>query len=74
MNEIVFPAGIMQPPLYDPLADDAVNYGALALSSDYDVSRLYDRGTFRRKGNLRLVDSRRLQEFQVQDGLCGQSV
>src|SRR5258706_11743519 len=26
MNEIVFPAGIMQPPFYDPNADDAVNY------------------------------------------------
>ena len=27
MNEIVFPAGIMQPPFFDPKADDAVNYG-----------------------------------------------
>ena len=28
MNEIVFPAGILQPPFFDPKADDAVNYGA----------------------------------------------
>jgi predicted metalloendopeptidase len=27
-NEIVFPAGILQPPLFDPEADDTVNYGA----------------------------------------------
>ena len=33
MNEIVFPAGIMQPPFFDPNADDAVNYGAWVLSS-----------------------------------------
>ena len=28
MNEIVFPAAILQPPFFDPAADDAVNYGA----------------------------------------------
>ena len=28
MNEIVFPAAILQPPFFDPEADDAVNYGA----------------------------------------------
>ena len=28
LNEIVFPAGILQPPFFDPEADDAVNYGA----------------------------------------------
>jgi len=30
MNEIVFPAGILQPPFFDEKADDATNYGALA--------------------------------------------
>jgi putative endopeptidase len=29
MNEIVFPAAILQPPFFDPAADDAVNYGAI---------------------------------------------
>ena len=29
LNEIVFPAGILQPPFYDPQADDAMNYGAM---------------------------------------------
>ena len=28
-NEIVFPAGILQPPFYDYRADEAVNYGAI---------------------------------------------
>ena len=28
-NEIVFPAGIMQPPFFDPEMDDAVNYGGI---------------------------------------------
>ena len=28
LNEIVFPAGILQPPFFDSQADDAVNYGA----------------------------------------------
>ena len=32
-NEIVFPAGILQPPFFDAKADDAVNYGASAWSS-----------------------------------------
>ena len=27
MNEIVFPPGILQPPFFDPKADDASNYG-----------------------------------------------
>ena len=31
MNEIVFPAGILQPPFFDPKADDAVNYGAIGV-------------------------------------------
>ena len=30
MNEIAFPAGILQPPFFDATADDAVNYGAIA--------------------------------------------
>src|SRR5256886_17409047 len=27
LNDITFPAGILQPPFFDPAADDAVNYG-----------------------------------------------
>jgi len=29
LNEIVFPAGILQPPFYDPKRDDAYNYGGI---------------------------------------------
>ena len=32
-NEIVFPAGILQPPFFDPEADDAVNYGGIRTAS-----------------------------------------
>ena len=30
-NEIVFPAAILQPPFFDPNADDALNYGGMAV-------------------------------------------
>jgi predicted metalloendopeptidase len=30
-NEIVFPAGILQPPFFDMEADDAINYGAIGM-------------------------------------------
>ena len=33
LRDIVFPAGILQPPIFDPNADPAVNYGAAAASS-----------------------------------------
>ena len=29
LNEIVFPAAILQSPFFDPLADDAVNFGSM---------------------------------------------
>ena len=55
MNEIVFPAGIMQPPFYDPLADDAVNYGAMGSVIGHEMTHGFDdRGRqFDAKGNLR---------------------
>jgi endothelin-converting enzyme/putative endopeptidase len=31
MNDVNFPAGILQPPLYDPRVDDAPNYGNTGL-------------------------------------------
>jgi putative endopeptidase len=35
-NEIVFPAGILQPPFFDMTMDDAVNYGAIGVVIGYD--------------------------------------
>ena len=40
-NEIVFPAGILQPPLFDPAADDAVNYGAIGFLIGHELLHAY---------------------------------
>src|SRR5262249_46662400 len=37
MNEIVFPAAILQPPFFDPTADDAVNYGAICAVIGHEI-------------------------------------
>ena len=41
-NEIVFPAGILQPPFFDLEADDAVNYGAIGVVIGHEITHGYD--------------------------------
>ena len=41
-NEIVFPAGILQPPFFDPDMDDAVNYGATGGTIAHEISHGFD--------------------------------
>ena len=55
MNEIVFPAGIMQPPFFDPNADDASNYGAMGAVIGHEMTHGFDdQGRkFDAQGNLR---------------------
>jgi putative endopeptidase len=55
MNEIVFPAGILQPPFYDPKADDAVNYGGIGSVIGHEMTHGFDdQGSkFDPQGNLR---------------------
>lgn len=42
MNEIVFPAAILQPPFFDMSADDAVNYGAIGAVIGHEIGHGFD--------------------------------
>jgi len=42
MNEIVFPAAILQPPFFDPHADDAVNYGSTGEIIGHEITHNFD--------------------------------
>jgi putative endopeptidase len=55
MNEIVFPAGILQPPFFDAKADDAVNYGGIGAVIGHEMTHGFDdQGRqFDSHGNLR---------------------
>jgi predicted metalloendopeptidase len=55
MNEIVLPAGILQPPFFDPKADEAANYGALASTIGHELTHAFDDegSQFDADGNLK---------------------
>ena len=55
LNEIVFPAGILQPPFFDMEADDAANYGAIGAVIGHEMGHGFDdQGSkFDSLGNLR---------------------
>ena len=42
MNQITFPAAILQPPFFDPAADPAVNYGAIAVVIGHEMGHGFD--------------------------------
>ncbi|UVO55475.1 M13 family metallopeptidase [Sphingomonas sp. SUN039] len=42
MNEVVFPAAILQPPFFDPNADPAVNYGGIGAVIGHEISHHFD--------------------------------
>ena len=56
MNEIVFPAAILQPPFFNMAADDAVNYGGIGAVIGHELSHGFDdKGSkYDGKGNLRM--------------------
>ena len=55
MNEIVFPAGILQPPFFSEKADDAVNYGGMGSVIGHEMSHGFDDqgAQFDPQGNLK---------------------
>jgi putative endopeptidase len=55
MNEIVFPAGILQPPFFSATADDAVNYGGMGSVIGHEMSHGFDDqgAQFDPQGNLK---------------------
>lgn len=55
MNEIVFPAAILQPPFFNPAADDAVNYGGIGAVIGHEISHGFDDhgSQYDGEGNLR---------------------
>ncbi len=72
-NEIVFPAGILQPPFFDAQADDAVNYGAIGAVIGHEMTHGFDdQGRqYDAEGNLRdwwtPADAKAFQERTGQD-------
>jgi len=54
-NELVFPAGILQPPFFDPEADDAWNYGNIGATIGHEMTHGFDDGgrQYDAQGNLR---------------------
>jgi predicted metalloendopeptidase len=55
-NEIVFPAAILQPPFFDPAADDAWNYGAIGAVIGHEFSHGFDDQGRKFDGDGRLRD------------------
>jgi putative endopeptidase len=56
MNEIVFPAAILQPPFFDPDADDAVNYGGIGAVIGHEIGHGFDDQGSKYDGTGRLED------------------
>jgi putative endopeptidase len=54
-NELVFPAGILQPPFFDPKRDDAMNYGAIGAVIGHELTHGFDGGgaEFDAHGNMK---------------------
>jgi putative endopeptidase len=56
MNEIVFPAAILQPPFFDPDADDAANYGGIGAVIGHEIGHGFDDQGSRYDGDGNMVD------------------
>jgi len=56
MNEVVFPAAILQPPFFDPGADDAANYGGIGAVIGHEIGHGFDDQGSRYDGAGNLTD------------------
>ena len=56
MNEIVFPAAMLQPPFFDAEADDAANYGGIGAVIGHEIGHGFDDQGSKYDGDGRLVD------------------
>ncbi|OPX11055.1 M13 family metallopeptidase [Gordonia sp. i37] len=56
MNEIVFPAAILQPPFFDPDADDAANYGGIGAVIGHEIGHGFDDQGAKYDGDGNLVN------------------
>jgi putative endopeptidase len=55
MNEVLFPAAFLQPPFFDPNADDATNFGAIGMTIGHELTHGFDdQGSqFDDRGNMK---------------------
>ncbi|WP_347274982.1 M13-type metalloendopeptidase [Sphingomonas sp. HITSZ_GF] len=73
-NEIVFPAAILQPPFFDPQADDAVNYGGIGGVIGHEISHGFDDQGRKSDGNGVLRDwwtTEDAAKFEAQASILG---
>jgi predicted metalloendopeptidase len=56
LNEVTFPAGILQPPIFDPEKDAAVNFGAAGAMIGHELTHAFDDGGRRYDANGNLMD------------------
>ena len=74
MNEIVFPAAILQPPFFDLEADDAANYGAIGAVIGHEIGHGFDDQGSRYDGHGHLVDWWTAEDRARFDELAGRLI
>jgi putative endopeptidase len=65
MNEIVFPAAVLQDPFFDPSRDDAANYGAIGAAIGHEIGHGFDDQGSRYDGDGRLTNWWSAQDRQA---------
>ena len=70
-NEIVFPAGILQPPFYDYRADEAINYGGIGAVIGHEISHGFDDSGSRYNADGNLVNWWSDEDLEKFTGLGG---